>query len=368
MTAKILKPTPENIALLGERLRTGELVAMPTETVYGLAANLFDEGALARVFSVKERPRFDPLICHIASSERRAGQGWLERLAEMGLIDGEAAQEGRYTDAEKLAERFWPGPLTLVLPKASGVSDLATSGLSTLAVRSPRHEAAQALLKAAGVPLCAPSANRFGRISPTSAEDVLEELGDRIEWILDGGACPVGLESTVVGFEEAPVILRRGAATQEEIASVLGRPIEHRRLGEMGSGRVAAPGMLASHYAPRKKLFLISRPISRLTATDLAKVGIPSGAKLGLLVWRGEGEDEAQRWGQLAREGSVNATAETVASLSKSGDAAEAARGLFAALRRLDADSRTTHLVAEPPPSEEGLAGAILDRLQRAAS
>jgi L-threonylcarbamoyladenylate synthase len=367
MAAKVLEPTIENIAFLGERLRAGEVVAMPTETVYGLAANVWDESALAKVFSVKERPRFDPLICHVAqgclgstNGSPHSAASALAKLIDMGLLNEEPLREGNYADAERLAQQFWPGPLTLVLPKSSRVSDLATSGLATLGVRAPRHPVAQALIAAAGVPLCAPSANRFGRISPTSAQDVCDELGDRIDWILDGGTCEIGLESTVVGFDEhGPRILRRGGVSKEELESTIGKAVHYAPLTTIGSGQLASPGMLASHYAPRKKLFLLPKPLHAMSAAELEAI-VPAGARIGLLCF---GDEDAQ-FGNLSHGSRVELTSV----LSPAGDIAEAARNLFRELRRLDVDERTTHLVAEPPPNTEGLGAAILDRLQRAAS
>ncbi len=370
MTAQILPPTPPNIALLGERLRSGEIVAMPTETVYGLAASVWNESALAKVFAAKERPKFDPLICHVAAPRDASEKvQWLKLLAELELIDQKTLTEDRYQDAERLAEKFWPGPLTLVLPKTAKVSDLATSGLDTLAIRVPRHPIAQALLHAAGEPLCAPSANLFGRISPTCARDVADELGDRITWILDGGRCEVGLESTVVAFEDEPRILRRGGVSQEMLEAALGKSVAYAPLTSMGSGTLPSPGMLASHYAPRKKLILLPRPLIEMHAGDLRVPlsSLPKTARIGLLMCKGEEQAARNLWETLARGGEFSASLATVATLSPTGNDAEAAKYLFHVLRELDANEATTHLIAEPPASSLGLAAAILDRLERAA-
>lgn len=193
--AELLQPTAENLARAGEALRRGELVGMPTETVYGLAGNALDAEAVARIFAVKERPTFDPLIVHVAPELRGLDAFGEAELVDVAALDGDAR-----THIEALISRFWPGPLTLVLPRGARVPDLVTSGLATVAVRMPRHPVAQALIRAAQRPLAAPSANRFGRISPTSAADVQAELGDRIGLILDGGSSEVGVESTVLAI------------------------------------------------------------------------------------------------------------------------------------------------------------------------
>lgn len=367
MPATILAPTRDNIAFLGERLRAGELVAMPTETVYGLAASVWDEAALAKVFAVKERPRFDPLICHVAPD---ATTDWLGYLVELGLIAESVLTDNHFKAARTLAEQFWPGPLTLVLPKTARVTDLATSGLETLAIRVPQHPSAQALIRAAGVPLCAPSANRFGRISPTSAEDVYEELGDRIDWILDGGRCEIGLESTVVGFDDhGPRILRRGGVSQEAIGAVLGHEVPYAPLTELGSGQLASPGMLASHYAPRKKLLLLPEPIETIAEARLREAvqAFPAEARIGVLLISGK---EAARQQQLAKLQSCFVSGQQIADeacLSQANHDLEAAQNLFRMLRQLDCNEQTTHLLASPPDSQQGLRSAILDRLQRAS-
>lgn len=323
------QPSDANkIAAAVEVLRRGGLVAMPTETVYGLAGDALNPVALARIFEVKERPSFDPLICHAPS---------LEVVLTLVASFPAAARE--------LAERFWPGPLTLVLPKQLPVPDLATSGLPNVAVRVPAHPLAQELLHAFGGPLAAPSANMFGRISPTTADAVRQELGDRVDLILDGGPCSVGVESTVVGFgptaegEESPArVLRTGGITVEEIENVLG-PVE---VVTAGSSRPDAPGQLASHYAPRKPLTLlpVDTPLPAETAT------------VGLLYW--------------GEESGVGALAASRC-LSPGKNLREAAANLFRHLRELDQEPEVQRLLARPVP-EEGLGRAINDRLRRAAA
>jgi L-threonylcarbamoyladenylate synthase len=318
------------IARAAEILRSGGLVAFPTETVYGLGANALDERAVARVFEVKGRPRFDPLIVHIADAD------WIGRLAQCFPAA-----------AQKLAGRFWPGPLTLVLAKMPVVPDLVTAGCPTVALRIPQHPVAQALLRALDQPIAAPSANPFGRISPTTAAHVREQLGDSIDLILDGGPCNVGIESTVIQVTEGRVtLLRFGGTTLEEIESVVGEVTvsgPRQRFDE--SEGLVAPGMLTQHYAPRTPLVVRTR--------DIASAGedqAPSGTRKGLLAFRQQDDRESFAHVEI---------------LSHSGDLREAAANFFAALRRLDAAGLDL-IVADLFP-ETGLGRALNDRLRRAA-
>jgi L-threonylcarbamoyladenylate synthase len=313
----IVEATPEAIAAAAAALRDGALVAFPTETVYGLGADATNARAVAMLFEAKGRPRFNPLIVHVPT---------LEAAAELGTMT---------EDAARLARAFWPGPLTLVLPKRPGcpVADLATAGLDTVAVRVPAHSVALALLRAAKVPVAAPSANRSGHVSPTRAEHVAADLGEQVAVILDGGAAPIGLESTVVDMSGAePVLLRLGAASRDAIGRVLGRPVAV-ATGE--AGKPASPGMLARHYAPRARL--------RLNAEDVR-----------------EGE-------ALLAFGTANVPRHhgLMLNLSWSGDLVEAAANLFSALRTLDASG--AQAIAVMPIPEQGLGEAINDRLRRAA-
>jgi L-threonylcarbamoyladenylate synthase len=292
---------------------------MPTETVYGLAANALDAEAVVRVFAAKRRPNFDPLIVHVADAE----QAWVIAVPS--------------PRARMLALACWPGPLTLVLPRRQQVPDVVTSGLDTVGVRCPDHPLALALIRAAGVPLAAPSANLFGRISPTTAEHVREQLGDAVAVVLDGGACRVGIESTVLCPDPTPIILRPGGLTRERIEEILAEPVAiadaTQRLGALPR---AAPGMLASHYAPRTPMELVAE--------------FPDDPDAAVLSWRGERLPPRSR----ARE-----------VLSERGDLAEAATRLFAALRHLDASgARVIRAQAVP---DQGLGLAINDRLRRAA-
>jgi L-threonylcarbamoyladenylate synthase len=311
----IVPATEETTAAAADALRAGGLVAFPTETVYGLGANALLPEAVAKIFAAKERPRFNPLIVHVAGFAQ----------AKRFVVPNEMA--------ERLAGAFWPGALTLVLPRRPDceIGDLVTAGLDTLAIRAPAHPVAQALLKEAGVPLAAPSANRSGRISPTTAQHVEAELGDRVSMILDGGPCPLGLESTVVALAGEPTLLRLGAVTRKEIERVLGCALED----PDETARPASPGQLASHYAPQAKL--------RLEA---------QGAEPGeaLLAFGPEAP--------IFKGPAIN--------LSISGDLQEAATNFFAALRALDASG--VERIAVMPIPRHGLGEAINDRLRRAAA
>jgi L-threonylcarbamoyladenylate synthase len=312
--------SPAAIAEAAEVIRAGGLVAFPTETVYGLGANAFDARAVARIFAVKRRPSFDPLIVHLDSA---AG---LSRVA---------AGDDRRVAA--LAERFWPGPLTLVLPRRPEVPDIVTSGLDTVGVRVPAHPAAHALLAASGTPIAAPSANPFGYVSPTTAEHVLDQLGGEVDVVLDGGPSPVGVESTILSLAGSePTILRPGGLPREELEAALGGPIPVAATAE----RPLAPGQLLAHYATRTPLRILGG----------AAGGAPAHGRVGLLALGPSG----------ARGYAV------IEALAEDGSLATAAANLFAALRRLDALGLDL-IEAEPCP-EVGLGLAIMDRLRRAAA
>jgi L-threonylcarbamoyladenylate synthase len=316
-----LDPDAAGLAQAAALLRAGELVAFPTETVYGLGADATDAAAVARIFSAKERPRFNPLIAHLADVDAA--------LAE-GRFDG---------SARRLAAAFWPGPLTLVVPAGPGtrVCDLARAGLPSVALRVPGHPIARALLEAVGRPVAAPSANRSGRVSPTRADHVLDDLAGRIAALLDGGDTQVGVESTVVAcLDGTPRLLRPGGVTRAALRAVLGFEPAGPAMGD--AERPAGPGMLASHYAPRARVRL-----------DVTRVE-PGEAVLLFGAGRPEGHAEARA--------SLN--------LSPAGDPAEAASRLFGALRTLDASGAATIAVAPIPP--DGLGEAIRDRLARAAA
>jgi len=317
-------------------LDAGEIVAVPTETVYGLAADAFNADAVAKVFAAKERPAFDPLIVHISS---------FKELAEVAELPEDIAPVVR-----SLAGEFWPGPLTIVLPKTAKVPDIVTSGLPTVAVRQSGSVIFRNIGKELGRPIAAPSANRFGRISPTSASAVMKELDGRIPLIIDGGACRDGLESTIVKIEsrgeQRPLIhvLRAGPVTKEDLQKFGKVVIEKKRITD----RPDVPGQLESHYAPRTPLLMFEK------AEDFRP---EPGKKYGLLSYRGDpkaGYIDRHEW-------------EVVEELSPgSGKLIEAAVRLFYVMRHLD-EQGLDAIVAEPV-SETGLGVAIMDRLRRAAT
>lgn len=327
-----LCPVTTDVNLAATTLRGGGLVAFGTETVYGLGANALDARAVARVFEAKNRPRFDPLIVHIADAD------WLPKLAdEVSPL------------AEKLIATFWPGPLTLVLAKTELVPDLVTSGLPSVAVRMPSHPQARELLFKVDLPIAAPSANPFGQLSPTTAEHVAATLGEQIDLILDGGPCDVGVESTVLLTTESPPrILRHGGVTQEQIEAIIGPVSVTAGSGadSMTSGESSpSPGMLPQHYAPRTPLVLASD-------TDLPSL-LKSGRRVGALALS---ESET---GFRADDGFAEQEV-----LAPDNDLATAAARFFAALRRLD-QAGLDQIVAWPFP-DEGLGRALNDRLRRA--
>jgi L-threonylcarbamoyladenylate synthase len=296
-------------------LLAGNCIGIPTETVYGLAASIYDSEAIGNIFRIKGRPDYDPLIVHCSS---------IASAMEMAKEVPAAAL--------KLAERFWPGPLTLVLNKKESVSPHITSGLDTVGLRVPSHPLMLSLLNRVNVPLAAPSANPFGYISPTSAAHVQEHLGDQIPYILDGGDCPLGIESTIVGFvDNTPIVLRLGSLPIEDIEACVGKVLRTKH----SSSRPQAPGMLISHYAPRK-------PVFPLHSSEIRKSD-------GLLLLRAHKE---------------YASHELIEILSSNGDLFIAARHLYAALRRLDA-TPCERILAELP-GKEGMGGALRDRLIRA--
>jgi L-threonylcarbamoyladenylate synthase len=341
MTKNVVPATPDSIAAAADLLAEGGLVAFPTETVYGLGGDATRERTVARIFAAKGRPRFNPLIVHLAP-------GW--PAEEIAIMDERA---------KRLAAKFWPGALTFVLTRAPGcpISLLASAGLDTVALRMPAHPIAQALLKKVHLPIAAPSANPSGRLSPTEAQHVVELLGDKVDLIIDGGKCPGGLESTVIDLSVPDArILRPGLVTAEEIEAELGAPVL-RFVGAAETSLAAAeapyspgpganseiisdeeiksPGMLASHYAPKKPL--------RLNAN----VAEPGEAFLAF---------------------GPNPPRSILASLnlSPAGDLVEAAANLFAYLHRLDASQ--AHTIAVMPIPEDGIGAAINDRLRRAAA
>ena len=326
-TARIFRGTPRNLARLAQALAQGELVAVPTETVYGLAADALSPRACRRIFRAKGRPSSDPLIVHIHAWQQ------LELLAEPNAA------------ARRLAAAFWPGPLTLVLRKKPVVPAIVTAGLPSVAVRMPRHPLLRRLLKLCGRPLAAPSANPFGYVSPTTAEHVRLGLGAKIRYILDGGAAPIGLESTIVDVRNPriPRLLRPGAITREQLERVLGgRVTVVRRSIKTPRGAQLAPGLLKRHYSPH-------------TPVVLHEIAAPAD-------WLSARPDEAWLLIMKPRQ----ATPPNVFWLDARGNLQGVARRLFSQLRKLDASGyRRIHVELAPGG---GLADAINDRLRRAAA
>ncbi len=315
-------------ALVAKKLNEGLVGAIPTETVYGLAGNALDEKAVIKIFEAKKRPKFDPLICHVASLEQ--GKKWVVDFPEA---------------AEKLAKAFWPGPLTLLLPKTEEIPDIVTSGSPLVGLRVPKHKQAIELLEQLDFPLAAPSANPFGYISPTSAKHVVDQLGEDIDFVLDGGDCEVGIESTVVGFENGEaVIYRLGGVAKEQVQFVVGKvrlssTLEHPDL-------VQSPGQLKSHYAPKVPLKLGD---FKFIENEKKKY---KPSEVGIITFR-KVLNEVPRENQKI--------------LSIQGDMSEAARRLFGAMRELDETPNLKVIFAQVFP-KFGLGLAINDRLERASA
>lgn len=335
MDTKLLCPAEDSTAIeqAGALLRAGEVVGIPTETVYGLAANALDPAAVARIFLAKGRPQDNPLIVHIADFNE------IDRIAAV------VPQQ-----AKALAATFWPGPLTIILPKQDRIPMVTSGGLNTVGIRFPAHPIAQAIIRAAGVPLAAPSANLSGRPSTTTAQHVLEDLGGRIAAVVDGGPCSVGVESTVVSLcGERPRLLRPGGISLEQLQVVLGEVDVDRALREKidENERVSAPGMKYRHYAPKAPVTVIFGTPKDSAAYILDRLGAHSGVLC---------------FDECAAEFCGRAVVET---FGPSGDEAQQAREVFDALRRFD-DTDCTEIFAQCPPSA-GIGLAVSNRIKKAA-
>jgi L-threonylcarbamoyladenylate synthase len=330
---EFLAVSPESVSKAAEILRSGGLAAFPTETVYGLGADARNPDALVKIVEAKGRPRFDPLIVHIASIET------LENVANLSLLSEETRKK-----LFLLAEKFWPGPLSFVLPKSEKIPGIATAGLDTVAVRFPGHETAQQLIELAGGAVAAPSANPFGSISPTRAEHVRDGLGDKVDIILDGGPTRIGVESTVLDITADVIrILRPGGTPKNAIADLVGGKVE-----VWEHGAVTSPGQLKSHYAPRK-------PLTVFNKEDIIKQPYEPGAAFLFF-------DGATKEAWLEKHGAQNAIARV---LSEKASVSEAAACLFETLYELD-KSGFSRIFAQFAPAE-GIGEAINDRLTRAA-
>lgn len=319
--------TKEALSEAARRIRSGELVAFPTETVYGLGANAFDEAAVASIYKAKGRPSSNPLIVH------------LDRIESLGLA-ADLEADSRATDRLHQLKHFWPGPLSVVMPKTSKIASNACAGLSTVAVRIPNHPVALALISKSGVPIAAPSANPANYISPTTAQHVAEQLGDAVGFILDGGPSTIGLESTIVSVVgEVPKLLRHGAITAEELRLIF--PDLQINSPKISAERPLAPGMLKEHYSPRTPTRLWGHA-----------AGKSSAGRIGLIAFSNDKFDSSDYAEVLV--------------LSKDGNLEEIAANLFAALRRLDQAKLDLILVDSCPSA--GLGAAIMDRLLRATA
>ncbi|MEN9401706.1 MAG: Threonylcarbamoyl-AMP synthase [Verrucomicrobiota bacterium] len=323
MKARIFPPTSAHLRRLAQVLRRGGLVAIPTETVYGLAAPALDAKACRAIFRAKGRPANDPLIVHVLDLAHA------EQLAEFNAV------------ARRVVRRFWPGPLTIVLPRKACVPDIVTSGGDTVALRAPAHPLARQMLELAGVPLAAPSANPFSYISPTSAAHVLQGLGNRIPYVLDGGDCPIGVESTVLDLTnpDRPRILRPGAISAAQLTKVLKTKVTTIRRATKSGARQIAPGLLAKHYSPRTPLSLSARPGQPTPDKAVIFLRQPAGPQVAGAYW-----------------------------LSRRGALPEIARNLYRVLREADAGGHRQIVIERLPPTADGLATAINDRLRRACA
>ena len=320
-------PDPALLARAASMLRAGHLVAFPTETVYGLGANALDPVAVARIYAAKGRPAYNPLIVHVpdVAAARRLTREWTD-------------------SAERLAALWWPGPLTIVLPRAAAIPDAVAAGLDTVALRVPAHPVALALLCAAGLPLAAPSANRSGQVSPTTAVHVARGLGGRVPLILDGGACEVGIESTVVDLSvQPPVLLRPGMVTRHDLEAVLG-PLALPRVPQAEDAPRSSPGMLERHYAPAARVLLFERGMESTVLPQVEAVRA-KGGRVGALV----------RGARPAADRSIH----------QPDDPAGYARSLYESLHQLDAAGVELILIERPPAGSEW--DAVRDRLERAA-
>jgi L-threonylcarbamoyladenylate synthase len=342
----------ESLALAARAISSGSLAAFPTETVYGLGGDAFNPLALAKIFEAKGRPRFDPLIVHIAEP------GALGEVADCSRLPPAARDQ-----AARLTAELWPGPLTLILPKQERIPDLASSGLPSVAVRFPSHPAAQRLIRLSTGAVAAPSANRFGCLSPTRAEHVAEQLGDRVDIILDGGPAAVGVESTVLDMlSPRPRILRPGGVSRKRLESLIGPlapadgpdSLDTPHSSGAGFPGLRSPGTLKSHYAPRSPLSLYSRE---------GILALPPGEDGAWLFFDGPTRDA---WLSAPFHGQAPVPEGRLRVLSETGSPAEAAANLFAALHELDRTGASRILAQRAPPG--GLGEAINDRLFRAAA
>lgn len=358
MKTLILSPDSAGIAHAAQLLRQDEVVALPTETVYGLAGNATKEATTLKIFEAKERPTFDPLIVHVSETLLQHSAGPLEALVEQGIIHPRVLSWEFIEKLETTLTRFWPGPLTLVLPRGNRIPDTVTSGQDTVAIRMPAHPVFQSVLNRLDFPLAAPSANRFGRISPTTSHHVQTELDGRIAAILDGGPCTVGLESSIFSVQDPLKVelLRPGKIPASDLASIFGVSIQQKKaLGEENQSQLA-PGMLEQHYAPRKPLLLLKAPLTN--AEDIRSI-LNQHSFIGNTAFLTQKPLPSQLRSML---GGIHLP------LSRDGDPSECARNLFSKMRELDENEKVAFLIADLPEHyESGIEAAIADRLNRAS-
>ena len=364
MKTVIAPATPEAVARAAQIIRAGGLIAFPTETVYGLGANALDAAAAARIYEAKQRALNDPLIVHVATpAVSTAGWHTETRLSAFGVsarqfidalcADGvvEKLSDEQLSRVEVLATRFWPGPLTLILPRGVRIPANVSAGLDTVAIRMPDHPIAQALIEASGVPIAAPSANHFGHVSPTTAQHVIDDLDGRIDMVLDGGPTRIGMESTVLDLtNDTPRILRPGGITREQITEVLkirdwGSEIRQSPISNSQS--LPSPGMLEKHYAPNAQL-IVCRDVTELI--DRQTSNVKRQLKTGVLIRASEREACKDMHPQFVLGDTMS----------------DIARNLYAGLRALDSADVDVILMTDVP--REGLGEAIADRLKRAAA
>ncbi len=354
MNTELLSHDAPSIRRAAELLSNDEVVGLPTETVYGLAGNAFSKIAVLKIFEAKERPSFDPLIVHVGLKLLQSEPSYLEALVAAEIVSSEVLNWHSKSELESALKHFWPGPLSLVLPRGNRIPDEVTSGQNTVAIRCPSHPVFQSVLNEVSFPLAAPSANRFGRISPTDARHVWNELNTRIAGVVDGGRCTVGVESSIIRVENPlkVTLLRPGQVSASELEKQFGVQVTvSETLGQKNQAAVA-PGMLDEHYAPRKPLFLLAGSFKSIQAAqDFLKAQNPQGR----LAFLGCHEVPSALQGKHLV-------------LSAQNSLEEMAHGLFASLRALDEDMDVDTIIADiPEGKDEGLKAAIVDRLNRAS-
>jgi L-threonylcarbamoyladenylate synthase len=358
METQVFSAAPESIRKVADLLKNGEVVALPTETVYGLAGNALSPASVLKIFAAKERPSFDPLIVHVSDRSLQSSEGMLQPLVNQKIISADVLQWSCRPEIEKAMTHFWPGPLTFILPRGSMIPDEVTSGQNTVGLRCPDHKLFQAVLANLDFPLAAPSANRFGRISPTQAKHVVQELDGRIAGILDGGTCSVGVESTIIRIEDPlkVTLLRPGKIGAAELEAHFKTKLQvQSTLGEQNQAQVA-PGMLDEHYAPRKPLILIPASFENENETLAILAKYPESDRHAYLAM-----NTLPKFIQ-SRKHAVMKT------LSDENSLEEMAQRLFATLRELDHHSNVEMIFCDlPTDAKSGLALAIRDRLKRAS-